>query len=158
MDDLKLRTADPWTPGRGLRRGLLWGMLLAAVLAVAADVLAWHGPLWVVNGYFRTAASLGSMYLLFFVVHRGSGMTGLACTAIVVVLVLAIAGSQELVWAVHPFKVPPAAGWNYLWIAAKFPFGAEIWTMIGVVFGVLLWHGGVSLGSLVDLLRQGWYR
>lgn len=153
LEDYEAATRDDWSPARGLVRGAVAGLMAAVMLAGLADWLAWRAPLLAANGWLRTAASLGSMFVMFYVVHRASGMTGPPCTAIVVVLVALIAGSQHVVFALHgvPSTQGLVLGWE--WCAPEIMLLMNIWTIVGIAFGVLLWRDGVSASSVVDIFR-----
>lgn len=141
-----------WTPARGLLKGIVAGLVTAAILGVAADLFAWYAPLLALNIWLRGGASLLTMWLLFLVVHRAAGMTGPPCTAVVVVLVLLLAFSQHIVFALHGVesRMGRTAGWE--WCSLTVLAVANVSTAGGIIFGVLLWHDGVSVRSLTDIL------
>lgn len=153
-DDEDFGIAEDWSPARGVIRGVIAGVAMAAVLGVLADVVAWHAPLMAANGWVRTGAALASMWLLYWAVHKAAGMTGPFLTVTVVVLVIAVAVSQHVVFALHglPTSGGSLVGWG--WLSPIALVGFNIWTFFGIVFGVVLWHDGVSLGSLVEIMRM----
>jgi hypothetical protein len=145
---------EDWTPAGGWFRGVIAGVAMAAVLGLVANLVAWHAPWVAANGWVRTGATLASMWLVFWAVHRWAGMTGPVCTAVVAVLVVAIAFSQHVVFAVHgvPTSKGTVVGWE--WCSPIALIGLNIWTLFGIAFGVALWRDGVSVGSLVDIMRM----
>jgi hypothetical protein len=151
--DEDFEAATEWTPARGMIRGVIAGVAMAVALGAVADLLAWYAPLTAVQGVVRTGAALMSMWLLYWAVHKAAGMTGTACTALVVGLVIVIAVSQHVVFAVHgvPTSKGTVAGWE--WCSPIILVGLNMWTLFGIAFGVALWRDGVSVESLVNILR-----
>jgi hypothetical protein len=148
MTDDNLAGSDDWTPWQGIRRGLVWGFVAAVALGAVADVLAWYMPTFVINFWLRTAAGLLTMWVLFSAVHRAAGMTGPACTAIVVVLGMLIAGSQHIIFATH--GVPTGKAVLTGWICCS--AGALAWWNVSTAIG-MAWRDGATLGSLTDIAR-----
>ena len=154
MDDLNLRTSDGWTPLRGVLRGLMWGWVAAVILAIPANILAWYAPGFATNLWVRNGAVVVTMWLLFGVVHGAAGMAGWACTAIVIVLTLLVAGSQHVAFALHggPFKLGTADGWE--WCSLPALVGVNVWVLPGIALAAWMWREGASFGAARDILRM----
>jgi hypothetical protein len=149
---MTVSVAGEWTERSGIVRGVLTGGAVALLLGLLADVLAWYAPVLVLNGWLRIFGSLLTMWFLFIVVHRAVGMTGPICTGLVVLLVLAIAVSQHVVFALHgvPTREGLASGWA--WCSPAVLMWCNLTTLGGVAFGVFMWKDGADLRGLTDML------
>jgi hypothetical protein len=154
MDDLNLRTTDVWTPMRGIVRGSLAGMLAALVLATGAGLLTWYAPRVAVWEWVRVGAAFVTMYILFAVVHRAAGMTGWACSAIVVVLTLAVAFSQHGVFAARGVMIHEGMVVGLQWASLSGLLASDFWLYVGLILGVLLWHNGAEASYLPRYLQR----
>lgn len=92
--------------------------------------------------------------MLFGVVHRAAGMTGRACTALVMILVVLVLCSHHVVFAMH--GVPTKDGWQSGWEACTpslflvvhgFPL------MVAGVCAALCHEGDSPVDTVADLLK-----
>ena len=152
VEDDEFPIRDDWTPWQGVRRGVIWGSVTAAILAAVADVLAWHAPPMVLRFWMRAPEGLFTVWILFLVVHRAAGMASLPCTIIVVVLTLLIAFSQHVVFAAHGVLTYAPKGRG--WFSAEMLIGYNLSTVLGMGFGVWAWKDGASISSMAELLGR----
>ncbi len=133
-----------WTPERGIRRALAWGVLAALVCGAVLNVPVFGLPPATLQWPFRLAFAFAVTWVLFRVVHRAAGMAGTFCTTLVVVLSLLVMLSQYVVLAMHDESVlDPAI------LCISF-----VPTLIGVGFCAwLCHHGGDDLSIITDIFR-----
>lgn len=153
-DTLGMESDDSWTPWQGIRRAVIWGGLVALLLAAGMAPLAWYVPYVVLNAWLRLAFAFGFTCLLFSLVHRKAGMAGGVCTLIVLVYVFLILFSQHLVFSIHgvPTSKGIVIGWQ--WCHPTVLLLVNWVPLLGVFLGVVLCHdGGAVSRTVVDILR-----
>ena len=99
--------ADDWTPAIGLRRGVVYGLIAAVVLALLLEPLAHHLPYMVLILWLRGPLAFGLAWILFQVVHRAAGMEDPRCSALVLGLTTLVLLSHHLVFAVEGVPYSP---------------------------------------------------
>jgi hypothetical protein len=147
---------DTWSPARGLRRALVWGLMWAAALSVATGALACFFPPLIQNALLRAFLAFLICWVLFEVVQRSAGMAGWPCTALAVALCGGVLLSHHAVWM-----------WHGAWTTKSGLVGGPIWfdpgvllwlnltALIGIGGCALIRHDGSGdLRSLVDIFSS----
>ena len=88
-------------PVKGLIRGAIWTLAAAIIVGVASVAVAWYAPHLALQFVLRTAMAFGVAIILFSVMHRASGMAGIACSTIVIILAVLTMLSHHVVFALH---------------------------------------------------------
>ncbi len=142
-----------WSEWRGLASGAVWGLAAAIVIAWLSCSLASYAPHMILNFWLRMAFGFLCAALLFSVVHWAAGMAGPACTAIVVVLTLAVLLSHSVIFALEGVTTRSGVVSGWEWLRPEALAIVNISSAIGIVFAVLLYREGGSIASnIVDVL------
>lgn len=135
-----MRRDEPeWTPARGMARGTMAGVLVAAGLGLAFYALAYGAPFVTLNFALRVAWSFGVTWIVFTVVQRAAGMVGWPVTILGVVLSMAVILASHAAYAQAgvPTRDGVVDGWAR-WFHPWNLFVANLPTFIGV--GVCAWR------------------
>ena len=158
-DDKQPGTAEggeEWNAVSGILRGLIWGSLTAAVMAVLLGIVAWHAPTLLLHWVIRMAIAFGITTVLFKVIHWAAGMAGSVCTGLAVVLAVAVMLSQHLVFAAH--GVPGRGGQLIIgpqWYEPATLLIVNLPALAIIVVCASLCHdGGFVGGTIIEILKS----
>lgn len=139
---------------RFVQRTLFWGMLVALVLGGLLGLVAWYAPNMLLHWFLRAGVAFTVCWILFSVVHRAAKFIGAPCTALVVVLTLAIPFSHHVVFAIHgvpTIRGPGGVNENELWLNPTMMLIVNMPALAAIAFCAYYRHdGSAGGGSIVE--------
>lgn len=153
VDDDEPRGDSEWTPQIGMRRAIIRGALVAALLVIATGLLAWFLPTLVLYTLLRTFLALAIVWLLFTVVQDAAGFVGGPISAIAIALTFAVLLSHHIIFAIH--GVPTRMGMmiGEFWFHPLTLAAVNAAPACAVVAATAICHRGVpGAGVLLDIL------
>ena len=156
-----LRDAESsrWTSRGGLMRGLIWTLVVAAVMTAILVLVEWQEPGVTIikaeevggayRGYSRTvflSLVIGVVVtrFLFGTMHRASGMVGISGTYVVCLSILVIA-SKHIVFAINGVELQSGFSKGWVWLHPQTIFLRNFAAWIGIGLALLLFKDGSSL-------------
>ena len=124
-DDWQRADKDDWTPWRGVRRGALFGLIVAIALAIPMLALAIYAPLFAIAWVLRTPIAFGLQWILSAVVDRASGMVEYRTRMVAFALNVLLSFSQQVAIALD--DASELAGFHMFWF-----YPASMLTTFGI--------------------------
>ena len=142
-----------WTPGRGLLRGTIYSLIVAAMLGAILCAVTYYVPQLTCHWLLNMASGFLVTWVLFVVMYRAAGMASKTGALVVILWTLLILVAKYLALLMHLLNTAPGTGmlWSSFNVVEMAGVSFPAW--IGVLVGAFMCKDGDStLHELADLL------
>jgi hypothetical protein len=149
------RERDNWTPGRGLLRGTIFGLFATLVIILLLAPVAVYFPYVLIMWPLRCAIAFVVAWILFSVVQRAAGMTGIPVTAAVLALVVLVLVSHHVIFAINGVPTRSGSATGMVWLHPLTLFLQNVAPLVAVGLCAAFRHrGDDGLEAILDILKS----